>query len=83
MATVTEVTDPALQFADLIRQVQAGKEFVLTQAGKPVARLAPVQTPATKKKSLPPLKFATFSGPTVLTPNISRADIAEDIFSRE
>ena len=73
------------QLADLIMQVQAGDEVLLTQDNKPVAKLVPaVEKEISASMPLPirslkvPLK-----GHQVLTPVISQAELAEEIFGRQ
>lgn len=66
----------AAQLAELIKQVQAGNEVLLTQGNKPVAKLvsAPANSPSV------PLKISSLEGHRVLTPVISQADLAEEMF---
>jgi prevent-host-death family protein len=68
------------QLADLIKQVQAGDEVLLTQGNKPVAKLvaAPETTPSAR--AAPPIR--SISGHRVLTPVISQAELAGEIFHR-
>lgn len=40
-ATVVNVTDAKANFSSLLDQVGHGQEFVIAQAGRPVARLVP------------------------------------------
>jgi prevent-host-death family protein len=70
----------AEQLAELVKQVQAGNEVLLTQASKPVAKIVAaghLQTVATG------LKIDSLKGHRVLTPVISLADLADEMFSRE
>ena len=46
MTTTAEVNGTTGQLADLLKQVQAGHEVLLTQGHKPVARLVPAVDPA-------------------------------------
>lgn len=69
------------QLADLVKQVQAGNEVLLTQGDKLVARLVPAHVE--KSEALPPLTFRSLKGHQVLTPVISQAEIAEELFGRE
>lgn len=68
------------RLSDLILQVQAGNEVLLTQGDKPVARLIA----ATENKVAPSsaLKIRSLSGHRVLTPVISQSDLADELFSR-
>jgi antitoxin (DNA-binding transcriptional repressor) of toxin-antitoxin stability system len=67
--------------ADLIKQVQAGNEVLLTQGDKPVAKLVP----AVEKVISPgtPLRIRSLKGHRVLTPVISQGELAEDMFGRQ
>jgi len=69
------------QLAELLKQVQAGNEIVLTQDHKPVAKLVPALSE--KAGSGAPLQIRSFKGHKVLTPNISQSDIADDMFGRQ
>jgi antitoxin (DNA-binding transcriptional repressor) of toxin-antitoxin stability system len=68
------------QIADLIEQVQAGDEVLLTQGNKPVAKLVP----AVEKTSSSgmPLHIRSLKGHRVLTPVISQELLAEEMFGR-
>ena len=69
------------QLADLIKQVQAGDEVVLTQGNKPVARLVPALEGTTSPRAA--LQIRSLQGHRVLTPIISQADLAEEMFRRQ
>jgi prevent-host-death family protein len=66
------------QLADLVKQVQAGHEVVLTQGDKPVAKLVPPLEETVSPRT--PLQIRSFRGHRVLTPIISQADLAEEMF---
>ena len=69
------------QLADLIKQVQAGNEVILTQGDKPVARLVSApEEPATPRAAL---QVRSFTGHRVLTPVLSQQDLAEEMFERK
>ena len=69
------------QLADLIKQVQAGNEVILTQGDKPVARLvAAPEEPATPRAAL---QVRSLTGHKVLTPVLSQQDLAEEMFERK
>jgi len=78
--TVTEEVK-AGQLAELLKQVQAGNEVLLTQDQKPVAKLVSALPEKTPSASF--LKIRSFKGHRVLTPDISQADIAEDMFGQK
>jgi antitoxin (DNA-binding transcriptional repressor) of toxin-antitoxin stability system len=78
MRLTTEIGGTVLP--DLIKQVQAGNEVLLTQDSKPVARLVPAaEKPAVHTCGL---DIPSITGHRVLTPNISQRDIAEEMFDR-
>jgi prevent-host-death family protein len=81
MTTTAEVNDFAGRLAELVERVQAGDEVVLTQGSKPVARLVP----ALGKESTPTaeFRFRSLKGHRVLTPAISQAELAEEMFGQE
>ena len=68
------------QLADLIKQVQAGDEVVLTQGNKPVAKLVPALGETTSPRAA--LQIRSLKGHRVLTPVISQADLAGEMFGR-
>ena len=81
MTTTAEVNDFAGQLAELVKRVQAGDEVLLTQGSKPVARLVPaVKHEAALRTAL---QVRSLKGHRVLTPVISQAEIAEDLFGRQ
>ena len=65
------------QLADLVKQVQAGNEVLLTQGDKPVARL--VAAMETNLKKDVPLQVRSFKGRKVLTPVISQEELAGEM----
>jgi len=78
MILTTEIR--AGELADLIKQVQAGNEVLLTQSNKPVAKLVS----ASEKAASPgaPLPIHSLAGHRVLTANISQAELADEMFGR-
>jgi antitoxin (DNA-binding transcriptional repressor) of toxin-antitoxin stability system len=67
------------QLAELVKQVQAGNEVLLTQGNKLVARLVPAV-----EKETPPhtaLQIRSLSGHRVLTQVISQQELAEEMFT--
>jgi antitoxin (DNA-binding transcriptional repressor) of toxin-antitoxin stability system len=69
------------QLAELVKQVQAGNEVLLTQGNKPVAKLVP----AIQKDTAPhaALQVRSLKGHRVLTPTISQEDLAEEMFTQQ
>ena len=80
MTMTADVKEVAGKLAEFVRQVEAGHEVVLTRTEKPVAKLVP----APEKDLAPgaPLKFRSLKGHRVLTPVISQAELAEEMFER-
>ena len=79
MTVTADVRTSDLQ--QLVKQVQAGHEILLTEDNKTVAKIVstPNQEVAQKRKyDIPGL-----SGHKVLTPIITQAEIANEMFSRE
>lgn len=70
------------ELADLVKQVQAGNEVLLTQGDKPMARLIPAREAKTGNGGAP-LRIRIFTTNEVLTPIITQAEIAEDLFGEE
>jgi prevent-host-death family protein len=66
------------QLADLIRQVQAGDEVVLTQGKKPVAKIVSAADEEIFSRSA--LNIRSIKGHRVLTPVISQGELAEEMF---
>lgn len=79
MTVTTEIGTAPL--ADLIKQVQAGNEVLLTQGNKPVAKLVPAVEKTSNKVS--PLDIPSITGHQVLAPKISQSEIADEIFARK
>ena len=48
--TTINIHDAKTQFSKLIARVQRGEEVVIAKAGKPVARLVPVASPALSRQ---------------------------------
>jgi antitoxin (DNA-binding transcriptional repressor) of toxin-antitoxin stability system len=79
MTVIKEVAEA--QLAELVKQVQAGDDVLLTQGAKPVARLVAAQVPSGKGDGAS-LKIRSFKGHKVLTPTISQGELAEEMFGR-
>lgn len=78
MLVTTEIG--AAELVELVKQVQAGNEVLLTQSNKPVAKLIS----ASEKAISPgvPLRIRALKGHRVLTPTISQDELAEEMFRR-
>jgi prevent-host-death family protein len=69
------------QLVDLIKQVQAGDEVLLTQDNKPVAKIV-----FASENGISPgtaLNIRSIKGHRVLTPIISQGELAEEMFGRQ
>jgi prevent-host-death family protein len=71
----------AEQLAELVKQVQAGNEVVLTLDSKPVAKLVPASPTALDQNRS--IQIESIKGRRVLTPIIRQEDLADEMFSRE
>ena len=80
MTTTAEIGELTGQLAELVKQVQAGNEVLLTEGNKPVARLVPALAQATAGAAL---QIRSLKGHRVLTPMISQAELAEELFGRQ
>jgi len=69
------------QLAELVKQVQAGNEVLLTQGNKPVAKLVPALETSMAPQAA--LQIRSLKGHRVLTPVVSQAELAEDMFNRQ
>lgn len=79
MTMTTEIG--ATPLAELVKQVQAGNEVLLTQGNKPVARLVPAVENGIAPHTA--LQIRSLKGHRVLTPVISQSEIAEEMFNRQ
>jgi prevent-host-death family protein len=79
MVVTAEIS--AGQLADLVKQIQAGNEVLLTQDNKPVARLVPAAEAASPPRAA--MQIRSFTGHRVLTPVISHQDLADEMFSEK
>ena len=69
------------QLADLIKQVQAGDEVVLTQGNKPVAKLVSAIKETVAARTA--LHIRSLKGHRVLTPVISQTELAGEMFGQQ
>lgn len=77
MTKTAEVNEFTGRLAELVKQVQAGNEVLLTEGNKPVAKIIL----ATAKEMTPgaPLKIESLKGHRVLTPKISQSEVMEEM----
>jgi len=73
--------EAAAHFSDWLRQVAEGHEMIITEHSQPLARLVPAGN--VKPKFFSPLEVPPLRGGKVLTPNISSAEIAEEMWGRK
>ena len=69
------------QLAELVKQVQAGHEVVLTEGNKPVARLVSVVEKGATARAV--LQIRSLEGHRVLGDVISQAELAQEMFTRQ
>ena len=69
------------QLADLVKQVQAGNEVLLTQGNKPVAKI--VSAPENGFSSGAALRIRSMKSHRVLTPIISQGELTEEMFGQQ
>lgn len=79
MTKTAEVSEFTGRLAELVKQVQAGDEVVLTQSNKPVARIVAASDKQTAPGTL--LQIRSLKGHRILTPAISQSDLADEMFS--
>ncbi len=66
------------ELADLIKQVQAGDEILLTQGNKPVAKLVSAVEMSSPQRPVSPIR--SLKGHRVLTLVISQSELADEMF---
>jgi prevent-host-death family protein len=69
------------QLAELVKQVQAGNEILLTQGNQPVAKIVPASQKETASDLS--LQIRSLKGHRIITPVISQAELAEEMFARK
>jgi prevent-host-death family protein len=80
MTTTAEVNEFTGRLAELVKQVQAGNEVLLTQERKPVAKI--VSTSEREIVSGTTIQIRSLKGHRVLTPVISQSELADEMFER-
>jgi prevent-host-death family protein len=81
MTTTAEVNEFTGRLAELVKQVQAGNEVVLTQERKPVARIISTSSEPEIIAGAK-LEIQSLKGHHVLTPVISQSELADEMFGR-
>lgn len=80
MTTTAEVNECNGKLAELVKQVQAGNEVLLTQGRKPVAKI--ILASEKDLASGATLQIRSLKGHRVLTPVVSQSDLAEEMFGQ-
>jgi prevent-host-death family protein len=80
MTKTAEIDEFSGRLAELIKQVQAGDEVVLTQGNKPVAKIVPATE---ENASGATIEIHSLKGHRVLTPVISQSELADEMFARQ
>jgi prevent-host-death family protein len=80
MTTTAAVKEFTGRLAELVRQVQAGNEVLLTQERKPVVKI--VSTSENRLVSGAKLQIHSLKGHRVLKPAVSQSELAEEMFTR-
>ena len=78
MTKTAEVNDFSDRLAELVKQVQAGNEVVLTQGSKPVAKIVAAAEQA--NISNPTIEIRSLKGHRVLAKAISQSELADEMF---
>ena len=78
MTTKADVNEFSGTLAELVKEVQAGNEVLLTQGQKPVARI--ISASEKEVHAVGKLQIRSLKGHQVLTPNISTAEIMDEMF---
>lgn len=78
MTTTADVNEFSGTLAELVKEVQAGNEVLLTQGRKPVAKI--ISASEKEITAGGKLLIHSLKGHRVLTPNISTAEIMDEMF---
>jgi len=79
MTKTAEVNEFTGRLAELVKQVQAGNEVLLTQERRPVAKI--VSASEKEITAGTPLQIRSLKGHRVLTPVISHSELADEMFA--
>jgi prevent-host-death family protein len=79
MTKTEEINEFSGQLAELIKQVQAGNEAVLTQDNRPVAKVVSAKE---ERNASGTIEIRSLKGHRVLTPAISQSELADEMFAR-
>ena len=81
MTKTAEVNEFSDRLAELVKQVQAGNEVVLTQGSKPVAKIVPATEETNASGAA--IEIRSLKGHRVVTPVISQSELADEMFTRQ
>ena len=79
MTKTAEVNEFSGRLAELVKQVQAGNEVVLTEGSKPVTKIVPATEQA--NVSTPTIEIRSLKGHRVLTAVISKSDLVGEMLT--
>lgn len=80
MTKTAEIKEFSGQLAELVKQVQAGNEVVLTQGNQPVAKIVSAKE---ERDASGAIEIRSLKGHRVLTPVISQSELADEMFARQ
>jgi prevent-host-death family protein len=80
MTKTAEINEFSGQLAELVKQVQAGNEVVLTQGNQPVAKIVSAKQETNGSGTI---EIRSLKGHRVLTPVISQSELADEMFARQ
>ena len=85
MTKTAEVNEFTGRLAELVKQVQAGNEVVLTQSHKPVAKIISTSENGITSgiTSGETIQIHSLKGHRVLTPAVSQSQLADEMFARQ
>lgn len=81
MTTTAEIAEITGRLAEFVRQVESGNEVLFIKDNRPVARLVPASEKSDPSGTVRPIR--SLRGHRVLTPVISQAELAEEMFAHE
>ena len=79
MTKTAEAGELAAHLSEFLDEVKAGHEVLVTRGNKPVAKLVSASEKKISARNF--FKVRSFKGHKVLTPVISQAEIAEEMFA--
>jgi len=83
LVAMKEVSEAGSQLPDLIRQVEAGNEVVLTRNGSHVARLIPAISPAIRAQRRAALERFQRAASSKMTPGLDAAHSQDFLYDED